>query len=156
MWGELHESKKFDARLPAKVTAGTGNRLFRELGASLFYDCYDFIAKTPNEWQSDTLLAVDLFLGASGVDAQDDFDRFELTYLFASRSTADQVHVLDLVESIASKFDADITYDGRRYDRVFVTDNWDSCTSFLLQEWGEEPGSKELRRMIEEGYDQPA
>ena len=44
MWGELHEEKEVDITLPEPMEAGKGNRLFRELGATLHYDVYDFAA----------------------------------------------------------------------------------------------------------------
>jgi hypothetical protein len=33
-----------------------------------------------------------------------------------------------------------------------VQSDWDKSHDFLLKEWGEEPGSESLRRMIEEAH----
>ena len=50
MWGDLHEEKKIIIKLPAAVEAGKGNRLLRELGATLHYDVYGFDAKSSEVW----------------------------------------------------------------------------------------------------------
>ena len=152
MWGELHEEKIITISLPDTVQAGTGNRLFRELGATLHYDVYSFSADKNEDWQSESLLHVELRAKGETVDAQDDFDEIKLVYPFANRPSSDQTKALDLSEKVASKFNGKVTYQGKAFDKAEVTKDWDSCNDFLLKEWGEETGSESLRRMIEENY----
>ncbi len=152
MWGDLHESKKLILVLPEKIEAGKANRLFRELGADLHYDVYSFKAEHAEPWQSESLLYIDLKVNGVKVDAQEDFDQIDAIYLFATRPSSDQGKVLYLLEKIIEKFDAKCEYDGKKFDPIEVQKDWDSVNDFLLKEWGEEPGSKSLRIMIEENY----
>lgn len=154
MWGELYETEVFSIRLSGEVQPGRGNRVFRELGAVLHYDVYDFPAESGENWQSDSLLAVKLLKGNDEVDAQEAFDTVELSYFFATRPGSDQQSALDLVEKVAARFGGRIINRDTDYDRERLLDRWDQQSSELLREWGEEPGSFELRRMIEENYGQ--
>ena len=70
MWGDLHETKTFTLRLPRVVSAGEGNRLFRSLGAALFYDVYAFLARESEPWQSESILNVHLLKDGQEVDAR--------------------------------------------------------------------------------------
>ncbi len=154
MWGELYETEVFSIKLRGEVEPGKGNRVFRELGATLYYDVYGFPAKSAENWQSDSLLAVRLLRSNVEVSAHEAFDTVELTYFFATSPSSVQQSALDLVENTAAQFGGRITYRDTDYDREGVLDHWDQQSSELLREWGEEPGSFELRRMIEENYDQ--
>lgn len=152
MWGELYETEVFSIRLNSEISPGEGNRLLRELGAVLHCDVYDFPAESTESWQSESLLAVTLLRSDGEVDAQEAFDAIELTYFFATRPSSDQQSALDLMENIAARFGGRIINQNRNYDRQAVLERWDQQSSELLREWGEEPGSFELRRMIEENY----
>lgn len=152
MWGELYETESFSIDIGRAISPGKGNRFFRELGAKLHYDVYAFPATSAENWQSETLLAVALFRGNDEVDAQDEFDTIELTYFFATRPSSDQQMALDVVEKTASQFGGRLSNRQTDYDRQKVLKRWDEQSGELLREWGEEPGSFELRRMIEENY----
>jgi hypothetical protein len=152
MWGELHESKTVQIMLDKIMNAGKANRIFRELGAKLFYDVYDFEANEHENWQSESLLGITLKLNGIEVDAQDDFDEIEASYLFASRPSSDQNKALDLIQILIKKFNGKGIYQGADFNMAEVQMDWDKCTDFLLKEWGEEPGSKSLSIMIEENY----
>ena len=150
MWGDLHEMKEIELQLDTAVNPGSANRVLRSLGFALHYDIYSYDSPGPNNWQSESLLYVSLFLDTEEVDAQSRFDRIVFHYPFATRASSDQPIALDLVESVAKETGADILYNGSRYIREATQSDWDECAAFLLREWGEEPGSLELRRMIEE------
>ena len=104
MWGELHESKKLTLVLPGKIQAGKANRMFNELGATLYYDVYSFEAEHSESWQSKTLLSIALKLNGNEVDAQDDFNQIDVTYLLAYRPSSDQSTALALIEKLIKKF----------------------------------------------------
>ncbi|MGY0219497.1 hypothetical protein ACWJJH_19265 [Endozoicomonadaceae bacterium StTr2] len=152
MWGELHESKEIVIKLPQEIPAGLGNRLLRELGATLYYDVYSFDSPTNKIWQSDSILDVELFSKEKEVDAQDNFDEIRLTYLFASRPSSDQKKALGIAQDVITTFKGIATYNGQSFSKESVQTDWDSCTDYLLKEWGEEPGSESLAVMIHENY----
>ena len=152
MWGDLHEEKKIIIKLPAVLEAGKANRLFRELGATLHYDVYSFDARSREVWQSNSILHFHLLKEGVEVDAQDNFDEVHICYPLATRPTSDQSLALELVSKIISKLDGSAFYQGQMFSAEFVQDDWDQCNKFLLKEWGEEPGSQSLRRMIEENH----
>nr|BBJ03344.1 hypothetical protein YBY_11920 [Marinobacter nauticus] len=152
MWGELHEEKEIVITLPEPMEAGKGNRLFRELGATLHYDVYDFGAASSENWQSESLLHVTLLFNGKEVDAQEDFNAISLAYPFAVRPSSDQQDALNLISKIIAKFNGSATYQDQEFSVSAVQSDWDSCNDFLLKEWGEEPGSKSLAIMIEENY----
>ncbi|WP_444957793.1 hypothetical protein [Microbulbifer sp. ZKSA002] len=152
MWGELHEVKKIVVKLPESIEAGKGNRLLRELGATLHYDVYSFEANSSEIWQSDSVLYLHLFKEGSEVDAQDNFDEIHIFYPLATRPSSDQLLALELSSNIISKFGGSASYQDQSFSVQGVQAEWDKCNSFLLKEWGEEPGSHSLRRMIEENH----
>ena len=152
MWGELHESKIITIILPEIISSGKANRLLRELGATLHYDVYSFEAKKYENWQSESILHLGLKAGGIEVDAQNDFDEIEVTYLLATRPSSDQSLALVKIQKLIDVFSGKGIYQKEQFDISKVQDDWDSCNRYLLQEWGEEPGNKELRRMIEENY----
>lgn len=152
MWGDLHEEKVITASLSKTIEAGEGNRLFRELGAKLHYDVYDFPAFSHENWQSESLLHVTLLLDGEKVYAQEDFNGFLLHYPLAARPSSDQQTALKLIVVVVNKFGASAIYNGHVFSESAVQSDWDSCNGFLLKEWGEEPGSKSLSIMIQEIY----
>ena len=152
MWGELHELKEIEITLPETIDTGKANRLFRELGATLFYDVYAFEAEETEIWQSESLLCITLSKDGIKVDAQDDFNHITAEYLLATRPSNDQLKALNLITKIISKFNGTATYQGAPFNKDTVQKDWDNCNNYLLKEWGEQPGSESLRVMIEENY----
>ncbi len=152
MWGELHEEKTVEIILDSTINAGKANRIFRELGAELFYDVYAFEAKENENWQSETLLGITLKLNGIEVDAQDDFNQIDASFLFASRPSSDQSKALALIEKLLMVFNGKGIYKGCDFTVSDVQKDWDCCSDFLLKEWGEEPGSKSLAIMFHENY----
>ena len=152
MWGELHEEKEIIILLPTAMEAGKGNRFFRELGATLYYDVYGFEAATNEVWQSESILHVELLRGGAEVDAQEDFDEIHIRFPLATRPSSDQSPALELLAKVIAKFDGVATYQGTPFSQQSVQADWDACNNYLLKEWGEEPGSQSLRRMIEENH----
>ncbi len=152
MWGDLHEQKEIVISLPEPVSAGKGNRLLRELGASLHYDVYGFNASLHELWQSESILYLELLSAENKVDAQEGFDAISIKYPLATRPSSDQAPALALIQKIIDKFGGVATYESRAFSVGLVQADWDECNSELLSEWGEEPGSATLRRMIEENY----
>lgn len=152
MWGELHEKKDIEIILLETIAAGKANRLLRELGATLHYDVYSFEADDFEIWQSSSLLCLSLRMNGKEVDAQSDFNEISISYLLASRPSSDQSVAIGLVDKVIDVFNAKATYQGQPFSKETVQSDWDLCNDFLLKEWGEEPGSESLRRMIEENY----
>jgi len=152
MWGELHESKDIFVSLPEMIDAGKANRIFRELGATLHYDVYSFEAEKSENWQSESILYIELRAKGKEVDAQEDFDEIHISYHLATRPSSDQTLALEKISKIIKGFSGDASYQGKKFNPDDVQNDWDSCNNYLLKEWGEEPGSSELRRMIEENY----
>ncbi|WP_420590560.1 hypothetical protein [Bacterioplanoides sp.] len=153
MWGYLHEQKEIFIKLPCVIDPGKANRLLRELGATVHYDVYGFDAQSYEAWQSESILYLNLFREGVEVYVQDDFDEIHISYPLATRPSFDQTSALDLLSKIIAKFDGNATYQGQPFSAQLVQEDWDKCNSFLLKEWGEEPGSFSLRRMIEENYE---
>lgn len=152
MWGELHEEKTVELLLDELITPGKANRLFKELGATLHYDVYSFEASENENWQSESLLHVALFKNNEEVDARDDFNKVSLSYPFAVRPSSDQGNVIALIQNVIASFKAEAFYQNKPFDPNRVQEDWDCCNTFLLKEWGEEPGSMGLARMIHENY----
>ena len=152
MWGELHEEKTIDLVLKETIPPGKANRLFKELGATLHYDVYSFEASENEDWQSESLLDVTLCNNENEVDAQEDFNKIRLSYPFAVRPSSDQGKAIVLIQKVMEVFEANAFYQNRQFDPQKIQDDWDECNSFLLKEWGEEPGSFGLARMISENY----
>tara|TARA_Y100000034_G_scaffold129692_1_gene186638 strand:- start:557 stop:1024 length:468 start_codon:yes stop_codon:yes gene_type:complete len=154
MWGELHQEKSIEIELAESVNSGQANRLFREFGATLSYDVYSFDLpqKEVEDWQSESLLYITLKNRNCEVDAQNDFDTIVASFPLATRPSSDQLKALNKVQEIAEKFNGKASYMGNEFVIGNVQTDWDMCNDFLLKEWGEEPGSKSLRIMIEENY----
>ncbi|MGI1678239.1 MAG: hypothetical protein K6L75_05885 [Cellvibrionaceae bacterium] len=152
MWGDLHEEKTVDLVLEETIPSGKANRLFKELGATLHYNVYSFEASESENWQSESILDVTLYRNDTEVDAQDDFNEIILSYPFAVRPSSDQGKAIVLVQKIISAFNAKAFYQNSQFNSNKVQEDWDGCNTFLLKEWGEEPGSMGLARMIYENY----
>lgn len=152
MWGDLHESKVINISLPEAVEAGKGNRLFRELGAILHYDVYSFETSENELWQVESILYIELRQDEVKVDAQENFNWISIIYLLATSPSSDQSKALSLIEQIVSAFNGSASYFGQPFTIDSVQTDWDKSNDFLLKEWGEEPGSESLRRMIEEAH----
>jgi hypothetical protein len=150
VWGELHEQKEVIVSLPEIIQAGKGNRILRELGATLHYDVYSFEAQKSEIWQSESLLYLRLRENETEVDAQENFNEIRIIYPLATRPSSDQSAALSLINKIVSSFKGSTSYQGQSYNSDLVQRDWDSCNDYLLKEWGEESGSKSLRMMIEE------
>ncbi|MFL0801207.1 MAG: hypothetical protein K6L80_12200 [Agarilytica sp.] len=93
-----------------------------------------------------------LFKNNEEVDAQDDFNKVILSYPFAVRPSSDQDNAITLIHNVIAAFKAEAFYQNEQFDPNKVQEDWDLCNTFLLKEWGEEPGSMGLARMIHENY----
>ena len=58
----------------------------------------------------------------------------------------------DAAVSLASKFDASLLFDGKAIDRNALLAHCEGLATELMNEWGEEPGSENLRVLIEQHY----
>lgn len=137
--------------VPSRVlSAGELNTSFKSLGMKLFYDVYAMLRddEVPN-WQSDAYASVDLYLHGESVDAQDGCDRIVVSYPLATIDSCYVPRFADLLASLAIAVDGKIVHDGEAVGRdqvVAVLNRW---ASDLMENWGEEPGSRNLRIIIE-------
>ncbi len=86
------------------------------------------------------------------MDAQENFNEIRLSYPFAVRPSSDQGKAIALIQKVMEAFDANAFYKNKQFDPKKVQCDWDKCNFFLMKEWGEEPGSLGLARMIHENY----
>ena len=152
MWGELHEVKQVNLKLPTTCTAGNGNLLFRRLGFTLHYDVYSYGAEEKEQWQSESLSGVNLLFDGKDVDAQEDFNEIELQYFLATRPSSDIDEFLNILEKTRAEFNGVICYQSCQCSVRKIKTNFVECVDYLLKEWGEEPGAKSLAVMIHENH----
>ena len=139
-----------DLPLGQGMPAGPLNRLLRGQGFVLHYDVYAF--PRPGDappWHSGNLANVYLLRGGSESDAQDGADTIRLVYplpwLFSDHVDA----FADLVDGLSTALDCTPLFDGAPYTRAGFVAACDDHVTWLLTEWGEEPGSAGLHEIGE-------
>lgn len=132
---------------------GEVNRIFKTLGAKLHYDVYGFdrLEKGP-VWQSESYAYITLFRDQNEVDAQDSSDSVELQYPLATIGSEYIEKFADLAVRVAEAFNTQPKINGETVDRQSIISLCEDLASDLMSEWGEEPGSRTLRILIESNY----
>lgn len=132
---------------------GEINRIFKSLGATLHYDIYGFDRlDQPPLWQSESYVYTALSFKNKEVDAQEVSDGVELQFPLATIGSEYIEKYADLVERLSSEFSATPHLEGKPTDRNGIISRCESLSSDLMKEWGEEPGSKTLKILIESNY----
>lgn len=138
-------------KLGKQYSAGEINRILKEAGATLHYDVYGY--KRSNKgpiWQSESYIYVTLFCKGKEVDAQESIDKIELQYPMATISSEYISKFVDAVMELASIFDVAALLNGKPSDKKSLISYCENIVTVLMNEWGEEPGSKSLRILIEQ------
>ncbi|UWQ03520.1 hypothetical protein K3X44_15485 (plasmid) [Aliiroseovarius crassostreae] len=149
----FHQEIEVSIRLSARQEPGTLNRILKSLGAILHYDVYSFPRSSPGpNWQSENLASVYLFCDGKEVDAQEKVDQIQLRYPLATIGAEHVNSFASLVAKLSNAPQAEATLDGRVVDADGIVQHCDGLASDLMEQWGEEPGSKSLRVLIEENY----
>lgn len=147
----FHQVVSVHLDLPRRLTPGELNRVMKEAGATLHYDVYSFDRDdTVPMWQSESYVDVVLEADGAEVDAQDAVDHAVLEYPLATIGAEYMSRFADTAFDLASRLGADVRLDAQPVDRAALLAHFESLSSELLSEWGEEPGSKSLRMLIEE------
>jgi hypothetical protein len=141
---------QFHIALSDALTAGALNVAMKSLGFRLHYDVY---AKARDDkgsaWQSENYASVDTLLSGRRSDAQDGCDRLAVSYPLATIDSAFIPKFAGLVASLAAALKGHLEYNGQVVSTEQIIDILSQHATALMQEWGEEPGSKELRVLIE-------
>ena len=149
----FHQTVEVELVLPSIVQPGRSNRLFKELGAYLNYDVYSFKRKAAGpEWQSESFIHVHLFLNGEKVDAQDSIDRVVLRYPLATIGSEYISEFANQACTIAKVFCSAIKLFGVEVTDAELIAYCESCVSDLMENFGEEPGSRNLAILIESNY----
>ena len=140
----------FQILLRQPLAAGSLNVVMKTVGMQLFYDTYAM----PREgdgipWQSDTYANVDTFLGGQRSDAQDGCDRLVVSYPLATIDARYIPKFAELLEKLSAATQGELEYEGQTVTGSQVEQVLRRQATLLMEEWGEEPGSKELRVLIE-------
>ncbi len=149
----FHQQVKIHLPCQKAIESGQMNRIMKELGAKLYYDTYAFprFENGPN-WQSETYAGVHLFYDGSEVSAQDSIDTILLVYPLATIGSEYMVPFVKLTKKLASAFDCKLVLNDSLVSSKDILLHCEKLASDLMQNWGEEPGSKYLRILIEEQY----
>lgn len=149
----FHERVAVAIRLVRTVSPGELNRHLKALGFTLDYDVYSMPrpeSDTQPNWQARQLAFVYLSKDENEVDAQDECDTVELRYPLATIDSALVEPFLRTLESTHTRLGGDLVMNGAPTTIEAVSEHITQYISDLLENWGEEPGSKNLRRMIME------
>jgi len=146
----FHQTLALKISFNRTYQSGELNRILKKLGATLYYDVYAFDRndKAPN-WQSESYADITTFFEEQEVDAQENSDSLEISYPLATIGTEYIPVFAELVEKIATVFHSSPELNGNRITIPMLIEHCDTLSTDLLQTWGEEPGSKNLRILIE-------
>ncbi|KZM42190.1 hypothetical protein OA92_13410 [Marinomonas sp. SBI22] len=149
----FHQSVSVFIDFDKTYSSGQLNRKLKELGATLYYDVYSFKRKDKGPiWQSESLIYVVTFYDDKEVDAQDSSNRLELKYPLATLG-ADQITMFAKVAgNVADSFGVKPLLDGLEVTEGEIIQHCEDLVTDLMEQWGEEPGSKTLRIFIESQY----
>ncbi|MBK8287034.1 MAG: hypothetical protein IPK97_20410 [Ahniella sp.] len=140
----------FQIALPKPIGSGELNMIMKSAGIELFYDVY---AKRRGDkgasWQSETFANVDTLLYGERSDAQEGCDALLLSYPLATIDASYIPKFARLAAELSSSFGVPISYEGKAVDESGIVEILCQKATKLMQEWGEEPGSKTLRILIE-------
>ena len=146
----FHQMVSVRFNLARLISAGALNRIMKELGATLHYDVYGFDRVDEHPiWQSESFAYVTLYRGGEIVDAQEEVDSIALEFPLATIGSEYIPRFVELVEKLSSACDASPEIAGEICSARQILEHLDSLTTSLLEDWGEEPGSKSLRVLIE-------
>ncbi|QEM82666.1 hypothetical protein [Halomonas binhaiensis] len=150
---EFHQSVSVFIDLPKEFSPGEINRLLKSNGATLDYDVYSFYRQEEGPiWQSESIVQIRLFHSEKEVDAQGIVDRIELEYPLATIDSSYINEFARLTSLLTKTFDGVATLNGNSVTKDGLISYCDTLVSDLMETWGEEPGSKNLRIMIESIY----
>lgn len=150
---EFHQCVSVVVELPRVYSSGEANRVLKSIGATLNYDVYSFYRKENGPaWQSEIIVQLKLFCSGKPVGAQEPIDRIELEYPLATLDSCYINEFANLVDKISSEFEGDAALYGKKVTGNEVIVHCDKLSSDLMESWGEEPGSKNLRIIIESMY----
>ena len=151
----FHERVSIAIRLGRTAPPGELNQQMKGLGFTLDYDVYSMprpeSAPYAN-WESRQLAVVYLYKDGNEVDAQDECDTVELRYPLATINSAHVEPFLRTLEATHARLGGSLLLSNAPTTVEAVSQHITQCITDLLENWGEEPGSKSLRRMIMESH----
>lgn len=153
MKDEYYQMVNIELVLPEVFTPGRMNRIFKESGATLHYDVYSFERKEKGpDWQSDSYIHIHLFLNEKEVDAQESANRVILSYPLATISSEYISFFQEKVTALGSVFGAKAHMKSELISAPDLILYCENCVTDLMENFGEEPGSKTLAILIESNY----
>ncbi|MEZ5442503.1 MAG: hypothetical protein R3F15_13585 [Lysobacterales bacterium] len=146
----FHEQVTFEV-IPSKaLSGGELNIVMQSLGMVLYYDVYALPCPERGEpWQSETIANIDTIIGGEVADARDGCEKMLVSYPLATLSSSYVGRFIDTLFALAGAVSGRVERSEAKIDREAARLIIGDCISELLEEWGEEPGSKELRILIE-------
>ena len=147
----FHQEKDIKLTLGRTVEAGEINRIFKELGLRLYYDVYAMDRENKGDnWQSTSYLMVSMYKEGVSVNVQDSCDELILSYPLATIDSCYINKFANLVENIKNKLKGNLFFeDSEINSKQDIINCFTKFVTDLLDNWGEEPGSKDLTIMIE-------
>lgn len=146
----FHQEVSFQVIPSKRLNAGELNAAMKSVGMDLYYDVYAMPRDGEvAEWQSETYANVDLYLGGKSADAQEGCDLIVVSYPLATIDSSYISRFGELIVAVSGAVCGRIEYDGKPMGRDAVIDVLTQCATDVMENWGEEPGSKELRVLIE-------
>ena len=149
---DITESVQVALRLGRLVPPGELNKALRSLGFRLYYDVYGLPRASGEPWQSEVVIDVQLYRDGARVDAQDACDQVVLIYPFATVPTPCIDVFTAKAEAASNELGGELLLDGKRTSPSELNEFLVGLASDLMREWGEEPGSEEVTRIIESNY----
>jgi len=146
----FHQEVQFRIVLSEPVAAGALNVAMKSVGMRLYYDVYAKPReKRGSVWQSETYANVDTFLNGVRSDAQEGSDLLVVSYPLATIDAAFIPKFADLLASLSDVLGGHMEHEGRIINPEGIDQILSEHATALMEEWGEEPGSKALRVLIE-------
>jgi len=148
----FHEEEIIRLKLGRVVTPGELNRVLKGLKFKLFYDVYGMESCDGEDWQSETYVDVEILFRGDETDAQGECDELRLAYPLARVDSSYIEKFADLCEVLKLKLGGELFLNNDKTNHKGILDYFTQCVSELMEEWGEEPGSKGLAFLIESSY----
>ena len=148
----FYEEVIVSLKLGRNVSPGELNRVLKSLDFTLYYDVYAMEVENNEDWQSETYMDIEALICGDGVDAQDTCDELRLVYPLARVSSSYIEKFSDLCQVLKLKLGGDLYLNHVKISRDGILEHMTQCVTNLMEEWGEEPGSRTLAMMIENNY----
>lgn len=153
MQDEFYQMIDVELKIPEVLSSGKLNRILKEHGAKLSYDVYSFDRNEEGfDWQSESYLHCRLYMDEREVDAQESVNKLVLSYPLATIGSEYISLFAKKIEALSNEFGATVYLDSRAVSTSDLISYCEDCVTSLMENFGEEPGSKTLAILIESNY----